>query len=140
MQAVDFTRSFINFRIDFEKKNTKTGSHKPPYTLNNCRIQVECVCTIEDRDGFNEQFVAESSLPEEELSLLSGATHIVEWFHNEGEYEMKDTRVDFHTEGESDETLEMNQRISYKIAVTDEITGLRELLAVSSELQSPWGW
>jgi len=104
------------------------------------REVVRYECDLEGVDGFNEQFVAESSLPEEELSLLSGATHIVEWFHNEGEYEMKDTRVDFHTEGEPDESLEMNQRISYKIAVTDEITELRELLAVSSELQSPWGW
>jgi hypothetical protein len=49
MQTVDFSRSFFTFTIDALKRPPKTVSHKPPYTLNNARIPVECVCEIKDK-------------------------------------------------------------------------------------------
>ena len=50
MRQVDFSRSFVTFRIDALKRPPMTASHKPPYSLNNARIQVECRCTITERD------------------------------------------------------------------------------------------
>lgn len=49
MHAIDFSRSFLRFRIDTDAKPPGTVSHKPPYSLNNARIQLECRCTITDR-------------------------------------------------------------------------------------------
>ncbi len=69
MQAVDFSRSFISFRVDWEKKKSQTASHKPPYTLNNCRIELECVCTIEGQDGFSEQFALGASCKTERVGV-----------------------------------------------------------------------
>ena len=69
MQAIDFSRSFLHFRMDWEKKDSQTASHKPPHTLNNCRIQVECVCTIEDRDGHSEQFALGASCKTERVGV-----------------------------------------------------------------------
>jgi hypothetical protein len=41
MLTIDFARSFLTFRIDTLKKPPITVSHKPPYPLNNARIQLE---------------------------------------------------------------------------------------------------
>jgi hypothetical protein len=49
MKAYDFTRSFMTFRIDILKKPALTVSHKPPFTLNNARIQIACRCEITDK-------------------------------------------------------------------------------------------
>ncbi|MFN0050875.1 MAG: hypothetical protein ACKV0T_01705 [Planctomycetales bacterium] len=49
MQTIDFARSFLTFRLDMLKKPPQTVSHPPPYTLNNARIQLDCVCDIADR-------------------------------------------------------------------------------------------
>ena len=38
METVDFSRSFLTFRTDWQKKPSQTASHKPPFTLNNARI------------------------------------------------------------------------------------------------------
>ena len=48
MQTIDFSRSFLTFRIDRTKKPAQTQSHKPRFTLNNVRIQIECRCRITD--------------------------------------------------------------------------------------------
>lgn len=45
----DFARSFLTFRIDWNLKPSLTSSHKPPFTLNNARIQIESSCKIRDR-------------------------------------------------------------------------------------------
>ncbi|MGE0610377.1 MAG: hypothetical protein AB7O62_25030 [Pirellulales bacterium] len=42
MTTIDFARSFLTFRIDTLKKPPITVSHKPPFPLNNARIQIEC--------------------------------------------------------------------------------------------------
>jgi len=49
MKAIDFSRSFFTFRIDTLKKPPKTVTHKPPFSLNNARIPVECVCEIKHK-------------------------------------------------------------------------------------------
>ena len=49
MKAIDFSRSFLTFRIDTLKKPPQTASHKPPFTLNNARIPLDCRCEITDK-------------------------------------------------------------------------------------------
>jgi hypothetical protein len=49
MQAIDFSHSFLTFRIDTLKKPPATVSHKPPFTLNNARIPIDCRCEITDK-------------------------------------------------------------------------------------------
>jgi len=49
MKSIDFSRSFFTFRIDALKKPPKTVTHKPPFSLNNARIPVECVCEIKHK-------------------------------------------------------------------------------------------
>lgn len=49
MNTIDFARSFLTFRIDLLKKPPKTVSHKPPYTLNNARIPLDCHLTISEK-------------------------------------------------------------------------------------------
>lgn len=44
--TIDFSRSFLTFRIDTLKKPPQTVSHQPPYSLNNARIQLDSVCDI----------------------------------------------------------------------------------------------
>lgn len=44
--TIDFGRSFLTFRIDTLAKPPQTVSHAPPYSLNNARIQLDCVCDI----------------------------------------------------------------------------------------------
>ena len=47
MKNYDFGRSFVTFRIDLDEKPPKTISSKPPYAVNQARVQVACVCTID---------------------------------------------------------------------------------------------
>lgn len=49
--SIDFSRSFLTFRIDTLKKPPQTVSHAPPYSLNNARIQLDCVCELTDPAG-----------------------------------------------------------------------------------------
>ncbi len=49
MIVPDFARSFLTFRLDWNLKPSLTSSHKPPFTLNNARIQIESSCKISDR-------------------------------------------------------------------------------------------
>ncbi len=49
METLEFHRSFFTFRIDTLKKHPKTVSHKPPFTLNNARIPIDCRCRITEK-------------------------------------------------------------------------------------------
>jgi hypothetical protein len=49
MKTLKFHRSFITFRIDTLKKQPKTVSHEPPFTLNNARLPLECRCRITEK-------------------------------------------------------------------------------------------
>ena len=58
MNTVDFSRSFVTFRVDTLKKPPQTASHKPPFTLNNARVQLECcLCMTDKTSGYSEAFV-----------------------------------------------------------------------------------
>lgn len=49
MKTIDFARSFLTFRIDTTRRPPQTASHKPPYTLNNARIQIECRLQVTEK-------------------------------------------------------------------------------------------
>src|SRR5690349_4898050 len=49
MQTVDFSRSYIRFRIDLKSQPAITLSHNPPTTLNEVRINLECRCVLQNR-------------------------------------------------------------------------------------------
>ncbi|WP_163576422.1 hypothetical protein [Halomonas faecis] len=104
------------------------------------REVVRYECDLKGVDDFNDQFAAESGLDPDELSLMSGAIHAIEWFHNDGEYRLSDTRIDLYTDGEVEEAIELNQRISFLIALEDRVDGLQGLLVAVNEAQTPWGW
>ncbi len=62
MIVPDFAASFLTFRIDWNLKPSLTSSHKPPFTLNNARIQIESSCQIRDRrSGAAQTFVLGAS-------------------------------------------------------------------------------
>lgn len=68
--TIDFARSFVTFRIDTENKPAKTVSHRPPFSLNNARIQVECVCWItEHLTSHTQRFVLGASCKTERVGV-----------------------------------------------------------------------
>ncbi len=70
MQTVDFARSSLTFRIDYEKKPAETASHEPPSSLNNARILLECVCEISDNEtGASQTFVMGASCKTERVGV-----------------------------------------------------------------------
>ena len=46
VSVTDFYRSFLRFRIDLNITQPKTVSQPPPFTLNNSRFPLECVCRV----------------------------------------------------------------------------------------------
>jgi len=70
MQAIDFSRSFLTFRIDTLKKPPQTVTHKPPFSLNNARVQIECRCEVTERQtGKVSQFVLGASCKTERVGV-----------------------------------------------------------------------
>jgi len=66
----DFARSFVTFRIDTLKRPPVTASHRPPFSLNNARIQIDCVCTIVERaTGREQSFVLGASCKTERVGV-----------------------------------------------------------------------
>src|SRR4051812_50215246 len=58
MQVLDFARSVILWRIDLDVLPPGTLSHKPPYPMNNSRIQIESRCRVLDQEtGSTQTFV-----------------------------------------------------------------------------------
>ncbi len=49
MKIIDFSRSFLWWRVDTLKKPPQTASHQPPFTLNNARVPLDCLCRMEDK-------------------------------------------------------------------------------------------
>lgn len=49
--VTEFSRSFIQFRLDLTRTSPKTVSQPPPFTLNNARFPVECRCRVERKGG-----------------------------------------------------------------------------------------
>ncbi len=70
MTVPDFAASFLTFRIDWTLKPSLTSSHKPPFTLNNARIQIESSCKISDRvNGEARTFVLGASCKTEYVGV-----------------------------------------------------------------------
>ena len=70
MRTVDFSRSFLTFRLDVREQTPVTVSHKPPTPVNNVRIQLECVCDIEDRGtGRTRRYVLGASCKTERVGV-----------------------------------------------------------------------
>lgn len=70
MQAIDFSRSFLTFRIDTLKKPPQTVTHNPPFSLNNARVQIECRCEVRERDtGRVREFVLGASCKTERVGV-----------------------------------------------------------------------
>lgn len=44
--VTDFYRSFLRFRMDLNVTNPRTVSQPPPFTLNNARFPLECLCRV----------------------------------------------------------------------------------------------
>ncbi len=70
MVVPNFAASFLTFRIDWNRKPSLTSSHKPPFTLNNARIQIESTCQITDRvTGATENYVLGASCKTEYVGV-----------------------------------------------------------------------
>ena len=70
MKAVDFSKSFIHWRVDSFVKPIRTVSHPPPFPLNNARVVVESVCRITDkRDGTSHEFALGASCKTEKVGV-----------------------------------------------------------------------
>lgn len=59
-QAIDFSRSFLWWRVDTDKVPPGTITVPPPYALNNARAPLDCLCTMEC-DGTTRQFALGAS-------------------------------------------------------------------------------
>ena len=46
LMVTDFYRSFLRFRMDLNITQPRTVSQPPPFTLNNARFPLECVCRV----------------------------------------------------------------------------------------------
>ncbi len=65
-----FSASFVTFRLDFGRKPPATVSHRPPYSLNNARIQIECRCVISEKaTGTPHVFVLGASCKTERVGV-----------------------------------------------------------------------
>lgn len=70
MDTIDFARSFVTFRIDTLKKPPITVTHKPPYSLNNARIPVECrLEVVEKQSGSRQEFLMGASCKTEQVGV-----------------------------------------------------------------------
>lgn len=70
MQTIDFSRSFLLFRVDFLKKPSQTGSHAPPFSLNSARIQIDSRCRVRDLEtGRVQTFVMGASCKTERVGV-----------------------------------------------------------------------
>jgi hypothetical protein len=68
MPVLDFARSVILWRIDLDVLPPGTLSHRPPYPMNNSRIQIESRCRVLDREtGRTQTFVLGASCKTERV-------------------------------------------------------------------------
>lgn len=70
MQIVDFSRSFLTFRVDALKRPPVTVSRPCPFTLNNARIQIDCLCEVqEEATGARQEVVLGASCKTEQVGV-----------------------------------------------------------------------
>lgn len=75
MEVCDFSRSFIRWRIDTQKKPPATVSQKLPMTLNNVRGPVECRLEITDPQSTKEEFILMASCKSEQVWVPGNIWH-----------------------------------------------------------------
>ena len=72
MQTHDFSRSFFTFRIDTLVKMPQTVTHKPPFSLNNARIPIECRLEVTEKSsGETQEFFLGASCKTERVGVES---------------------------------------------------------------------
>ena len=70
MNTFDFHRSFFTFRIDTLVKQPLTVTHKPPFSLNNALIPIECRCVVTEKSTYQSQaFVLVASCKTERVGV-----------------------------------------------------------------------
>lgn len=77
MNVCDFGRSFLTFRIDLQKKQPRTVSQPPPFSLNNARMQLECRCGImpPGANAAPANYVLGSSCKAEQVNVVENIWH-----------------------------------------------------------------
>lgn len=69
----DFARSFLRFRVDLAEQAAITLSHKPPTTVNNVRIGIECRCELIHRpSGARQTYALGASCKTERVGAPRG--------------------------------------------------------------------
>ncbi len=70
MNTFDFNRSFFTLRSDTLVKQPQTVTHKPPFSLNNARIPIECRCVVTEKaTGEAQAFVLGASCKTERVGV-----------------------------------------------------------------------
>ena len=70
MQACEFSRSFLTWRMDLNEQPSTTSTDKPNHTINNPRVQLECICDLKRLDSERTQrFVLGASCKTERVNI-----------------------------------------------------------------------
>jgi len=70
MKVINFSRSFLTFRIDMTRRPPTTVTHEPSFTLNNARVLIDCQCVIrEKKTDVVETFVMGASCKTEHVNV-----------------------------------------------------------------------
>ncbi len=70
MDIINFSRSFVTFRIDLAKRSAQTFTHKPVISLNNARVQIECRCIVTDKhSNWSEDLILGASCKTERVGV-----------------------------------------------------------------------
>ncbi len=75
MKVCDFSRSFIRWRVDTQKKPALTVSQKLPMTLNNVRVPIECRLELVDPQGKKNAYVLTASCKSEQVWVQDKVWH-----------------------------------------------------------------
>lgn len=78
VSVTDFNRSFVRFRLDLKVTQPKTVSQPPPFTLNNARLSLECVCRMTTGEGptaVTHQYVLSASCKAEQVNVAKDIWH-----------------------------------------------------------------
>ncbi|MBM4075586.1 MAG: hypothetical protein FJ267_08075 [Planctomycetes bacterium] len=76
--VLDFSRSFVRFRLDLTQIKPKTVSQPPPFTLNNSRFTLECRCQMISGPADNQkshEYVLSSSCKAEQVNVSENIWH-----------------------------------------------------------------
>lgn len=165
MTAIDFSRSFLRFRIDTQIKPPGTVSHPPPYSLNNARIQLDCCCDVTEKiSGTSQRFVLGANCKTERVGVeldvwtIPNADfvpiHSAEQFLNLKTYASTGMDVDLYPAGSGKQTdrqtgrhadvfadteIHIVQRPAELLATAQDIVGAtlaNDLLVARTELET----